>query len=258
MIEASATTAWYVYGIAEADAALDRLSGVGTICRGSLAALVSEVSLEEFDEAALPERLNDREWLERNARAHEDVLETAAAVTTVVPLRFGTIYRHPDQVAQMLDERAEELAATLGRVRGHIELGVKMWADPDVIAHSLSESEAPSTGGQGAAYLQRRRQEQERARDLATLCADLAGGAHARLSAVAAAAVANRPQPKELTGRTETMLLNGAYLVPDGDDRLRRAVEELAAEHAQLGVEYEITGPWPPHNFAQLPEETAE
>ena len=31
------------------------------------------------------------------------------------------------------------------------------------------------------------------------------------------------------------MLLNGAYLVRDGDDRLRREVERLAAEHAELG-----------------------
>jgi hypothetical protein len=46
------------------------------------------------------------------------------------------------------------------------------------------------------------------------------------------------------------MLLNGAYLVRDGDDGLRREVERLAAEHAELGLEYELTGPWPPHNFA--------
>jgi hypothetical protein len=250
VIGASAATAWYVYGIAEADPALERMPGVGTICRGSLAALVREVPLEEFDEAVLPERLNDREWLERNARAHEDVLESAAAVTTVVPLRFGTIYRHPDQVAQMLDERAEELATTLERVRGHVEFGVKVWANLDAIAGSLDASAGdPAAGGQGAAYLQRRRQEQERARELAALCVDLAGEAHARLSAVAADAVANRPQPAELTGRSEAMLLNGAYLVAEGDDRLRGEVERLAAGHAELGIEYELTGPWPPHNF---------
>src|SRR5207302_9084304 len=113
-----------------ADPALERLPGVEIIRRGSLAALVREVPLEDFDEAILPERLNDRAWLERNARAHEDVLEAAAAITTVVPLRFGTIYRSPDQVAKLLDERAGELAATLDRVRGHVALGRKAWADP--------------------------------------------------------------------------------------------------------------------------------
>ena len=65
------------------------------------------------------------------------------------------------------------------------------------------------------------------------------------------AAVANRPQPRELTGRSEAMLLNGAYLVRAGDDLLRGEVERLATEHSSNGVEYELTGPWPPHNFAE-------
>jgi hypothetical protein len=46
------------------------------------------------------------------------------------------------------------------------------------------------------------------------------------------------------------MVLNGAYLVPAGDERLRGEVERLAAEHSELGLEYELTGPWPAHNFA--------
>jgi gas vesicle protein GvpL/GvpF len=255
VIETSTATAWYVYGIAEADSALERIPGVAVICRGSLAALVREVPLDDFDETVLPERLNDRDWLETNAREHEGVLESAAAVTTVVPLRFGTIYRHPDQVVQMLDDRADELAATLERVRGHIELGVKVWADLDETTRSLgTAADEPAAPGQGAAYLQRRRQEQERSRELSALCADLAGEAHARLSAVSAGAVANRPQPSELTGRSDAMLLNGAYLVRKNDDRLEREVERLAAEHAELGLEYELTGPWPPHNFAEPPE----
>ena len=106
MIEAPAGTAWYVYGVAEDDPALERLDGVELIRRGDLAAIVREVPLAEYGETVLPERLNDREWLERNARAHEDVLQGAAAVTAVVPLRFGTIYRSREHVGQMLGERS--------------------------------------------------------------------------------------------------------------------------------------------------------
>ena len=64
----------------------------------------------------------------------------------------------------------------------------------------------------------------------------------------------NRPQPRELTGRSETMLLNGAYLGPRRGRRASREVERLADEHAELGLEYELTGPWPPHNFTGEPE----
>jgi hypothetical protein len=250
VIDAPACTAWYVYGVAEDEVALSRLEGVELIRRGRLTAVVREVPLDEYDEAALPERLNDRAWLERNARAHEDVLQSAAAITTIVPLRFGAIYRSRTQVGQMLDERRDEFLSTLERVRGHVELGVKVWADKQMLERTFATDEEPSAGGAGAAYLQRRRREQQLSRGLAVRCAQLAEESHTRLSAVASAAVANRPQPRELTGRSEPMLLNGAYLVRDGDDGLRREVERLATEHAPLGLEYELTGPWPPHNFA--------
>ncbi len=143
MIEAPAGTAWYVYGVAEDDPALERLDGVELIRRGDLAAIVREVPLSEYDETVLPERLNDREWLERNARAHEDVLQGAAAVTAVVPLRFGTIYRSREHVGQMLGERSGEFAETLERVRGHVELGVKAWVDLDALEQTLAAEQDP-------------------------------------------------------------------------------------------------------------------
>jgi gas vesicle protein GvpL/GvpF len=250
VIEAPAGTAWYVYGVAEDDPALGQLRGIELIRHGTLTAIVREVPLEEYGESALPERLNDREWLERNVRAHEEVLQGAAAATAVVPLRFGTIYRSREHVGEMLGERAGEFAEAIERVRGHVELGVKAWMDPDALERMLAAGDVPAPGGgAGAAYLQQRAREQERSRELEARCAELAEEAHRRLSAAAVADVVNRPQPRELTGRSEVMLLNGAYLVREGDDRLRGEVERLAAEHADLGIEYELTGPWPPHNF---------
>jgi hypothetical protein len=253
VIEAPAGTAWYVYGVAEDDPALERLDGVELIRQGNLVAIVRVVPLEDYDEAVLPERLNDREWLERNARAHEEVLQGAAAVTAVVPLRFGTIYRSREHVGEMLGERGAEFAEALERVRGHVELGVKAWVDLRAFEQTLAAGDQPVAGGAGAAYLQQRAMEQERSRELSDRLTELADEAHRRLSAVAVADVVNRPQPRELTGRSEAMLLNGAYLVPDGDDGLHREVGRLAAEHAGLGVEYELTGPWPPHNFTEQP-----
>lgn len=250
MIEAPPGTAWYVYGVAEDDPELARLEGVELIRQGGLTAVAREVPLDEYDEAVLPERLNDRNWLEQNARAHEEVLQGAAALAAVVPLRFGAIYRSRDQVLRMLDERASEFRATLDRVRGHVELGVKAWVDLPALERAVGGEELPTADSTGAAYLQRRRVERERSREAAARCAELAEEAHRRLSAIAVAAVANRPQSRELTGRTDSMLLNGAYLVRSGDDELHREVERLAAEHSAEGVEYELTGPWPPHNFA--------
>jgi hypothetical protein len=251
---ASTGTAWYVYGVAEAGAGLER-AGTELVVDGRLAALVGEVPLDEFAEEELPQRLNDREWLERTARAHEDALAAAAAVGAVVPLRFGTVYRDRDDVAALLRARRHELESALDRVRGRVELGVKAWLDRGRLVGALGGATGSDAGdGSGRAYLQRRQDEQRLTATVSACSAELAGEAHERLCATAVDGRANRPQPPELSGRREPMLLNGAYLVEGDGEELRAEVERLASEHAALGVEYELTGPWPPHNFVDLDE----
>jgi hypothetical protein len=76
---------------------------------------------------------------------------------------------------------------------------------------------------------------------------------HDHLSSHAAETVVNPLQSKELTGRKEAMVLNGAYLV--AEEKLvafRTELESLAEEYSDLGFSYEMTGPWPPYNFVSI------
>ena len=237
MIAAPETTAWYVYGVVDASAKIgaDQLRLIG---EGPLAAVVSEVPLSEFGEEELAQRLNDRAWLEEHARAHEDVLQRLAAVAAVVPFRFGAIYRELDDVSVLLRERRGELSAALERVRGRIELGVKAWADRDRFEAALGDAlPEPSSG---RAYLERRRTEHERAGRVGAQLGDIARDAHARLLRHAVEGVANRPHPRELTGR---------------DEALAGEAAALDAEHGARGIAFEVTGPWPPHNFVEPRDE---
>jgi hypothetical protein len=236
VIGAPATTAWYVFGVVPSDAAPPH--GTYLVERGPLAAVAAEVSLAEFGEDVLPERLNDRHWLEEKVRVHEAVLQAFVGVAPVVPLRFGALYRDLGDVRRLLDERGGSFAAALEHVSGCKELGVKAWYEPSAV-------ERPAATG-GRAYLERRRGELSSARDAGALAA----AAHEQLAAMAVDAVANRLQPRELSGRDERMLLNGAYLVADGDERFEAELARLAEAHAAAGVRYELTGPWPPFNFA--------
>lgn len=232
-------TAWYVFGVvSSADAA--RL-GLPALEADGLAALVAPVPLAEFGEDVLPERLNDRAWLEERARAHQEILQDVSASATVVPFRFGTIYREPTDVRTMLDERRDVLGASLDRVRGYVEIGVKAWA-----ASADRGSEEPAESG--SAYLRQRLDSLERSRSGSSVLADAAAGAHARLLRHAVEGVANRPQPPELTGRRERMILNGAYLV-SAPEELHDEVAALSKSYAGLGITFELTGPWPPYNF---------
>jgi hypothetical protein len=244
VIETASGSAWYVYGVVRVDDAA-AVPGVDVVSFGGLAALVGAVSLDEFGEDVLPTRLNDREWLEEKARAHEEVLLDAAASSPVVPLRFGTIYRDRTEVEALLHDRAEYFADALGRVDGRCEIGVKAWAAPP------TEERAAAAPG-GRAYLEERRAQRQRAEAGSVERSEVAADAHRRLLAVSEDGVVNRPQPRELTGRSETMILNGAYLVRRGDTAAADQVARLQREYEALGYTFELTGPWPPHNFVDV------
>jgi hypothetical protein len=255
--------ALWAYCVAGAGAALpDRLPGVAAeheveqIEHGELCALVSRVPLDEFAEEALRRNLNDFDWLERVARAHEAILERALAGATIVPLRLCTIFADEQGVRRMLDEQQRALARALEALDGREEWAVKLLVERaglEAAARARSAEgqvadEEPT--GSGAAYLQRRRLDRE-VRDVADrLAADVADDVHARLQDWAVDAVLNAPQNPELSGHEGDMLLNGAYLVESGKaPRLRELVAELENRHRGLGARLELSGPLPAYNF---------
>ena len=81
--------------------------------------------------------------------------------------------------------------------------------------------------------------------------AETAEAIHLALQGRARAARLLAAQDPKLTGRAERMILNGAYLVPDGERRpFQKCVEELRERHPQAILE--VAGPWPPYSFTSL------
>ena len=240
-----AAAALYVYGVVSASTQPDG-TGIGArpvelVAEGDVGALASSVPAGEFGEAALRERLEDRAWLERTAREHEEALERALAGTAVIPFRLCTVYESRDGLREFLSAHGPALASLLRRFDGRVELGVKAY-----FAEAPAATAEPQSGRE---YLLRRQREREAAEEAARFKVECARASHERLAAAAEEARANPPQPPELSGRTDEMLLNGAYLVRRDDGRLTDAVAELESLYGPRGVTYEITGPWPPYNF---------
>ena len=233
---------WYLYGVV-GDQPERPAPDVLVLREGAVAGLASRVSLAEFDEAALPQRLADAAWLEEKIRAHEQVLESALAVGPVVPCRFCTVYRDERELRRFLADRADVLSSALDRLQGRVELGVKAFAT----------AAAPSQAGEaesGRAYLEARRREKQAREELRETRAAIAHDLHRRLVAAAEDGVLLDLQSRELSGRDAEMIFNGSYLVSD-----RARFEDALAEAVPEGFDLELTGPWPPYNF--VPEELA-
>lgn len=238
-------TGWYLYGIVASRGeppvagGVDPRHQVVALAEGPVAGIASQVSLTEFDEATLPERLSDAEWLEQKIRAHQQVLEAALARGAVLPCRFCTVYRDEHDLRQFLSQRADALRDALARVEGRVELGVKAFAD-GVPADEAAEAES------GRAYMEARRREQQAREDFARSRADIAARLHERLLAAAEDGVMLDLQSRDASGRDAEMVFNGAYLVADRG-RFEDALVAVAREREDVGLE--LTGPWPPYNF---------
>jgi hypothetical protein len=261
--EAPEVLAHYVYGIARtgSDAVPEGIDGIAegrapfAVEHGRLTAIVSLVPLNEFGEDELHENLNDVEWLEHTARAHESVLGAALAASTVVPLRLCTIYRDEDHVRQMLDREGAVFEDALHRLEGKTEWGVKLIAEPGALEQaSLRDRESPESGSlsRGAAYMKSKSRQAQAREEADRTAEEWSELVHRRVGARAAEALLNPLQNPELSGHTGEMLLNGVYLVEDADEgAFRDEVSELAAEFEALGASVELTGPWPPYNFVK-------
>ncbi len=224
-------------------------SAVRPLSAAGLMAVVGSVTQSEFGETALRQNLEDLDWLERTARAHHEVIETVAKERPVVPMRLATVYSSDEAAAGMLRERAADLRQALTRLAGCGEWGVKahVAVPDDGTDGQQPETDDPATGP-GVAYLRRRRAQLAARQDAREEAIASAQAVHAELDRLSASARLYPPQSPEIAGRSGSMILNAAYLVPDDRaEEFGATVTELAARHAALQLT--LTGPWPAYSF---------
>jgi hypothetical protein len=256
---------YYVYGVAWADEAglpndlqgVDPKHGPTLIDHGDLVAIASRVSLSEFGEEPLHENLNDVEWLEEKARAHEHVLDRVLSRMPVVPMRLCTIYRGEAQVREVLEREHDVFADALRRLEGKTEWGVKLIAEPGAVqkaADDAAGNAGPSDAelSEGAAYMREKGRAARRRGVADRIAESWAQDVHDRVSAHAVEALLNPLQNPEVSGHTGDMLLNGVYLVDDrAAAEFHSVIDELAGEYEPRGARVQLTGPWPPYNFVK-------
>jgi hypothetical protein len=243
-----AETATYVYGVVPAsDRTVIEANGVGReetdvrrITQDSVAALVSDLAAGALVAA-------------RDLRAHWRVLEEAAARTTVLPVRFGTVMESDEAVKDdFLRPDSERLAVVLAELEGKVQLSIKGFYDEELLLRQIVQ-ENPAVARmrrrvqglpEAASYYDRislgelvaAEVDQRRARDAELVLR--------RLEPIAEAAKAEPPTAKD--GALDT-----AFLVRrDRVDAFSEVVQQVAAELGDR-VRIRYVGPLPPYGFAE-------
>ncbi len=164
--------------------------------------------------AALCAPAEERELTPEALWEHERLVEALMEQRDVLPVRYGTRVRDEEEAARAIGEREAELAEALDKVRGAVELSVRV----------IGDRPPPASGTE---FIRGRA-------EVAAL--------HERLSLVARDS-ARRP------ARAVGELMRAAYLVDRGAvDDFVALVERLQAE-ADGGLRLLCTGPWPPYSF---------
>jgi Gas vesicle synthesis protein GvpL/GvpF len=254
-------TAWYLYAIVRSDD-LARTVGVAdlagvedrpveVVSMDNLAAVTAEVPVDGFRASGDDPDLSADGWLHKAVRAHEHVLERLCVQVTALPLRFGALYPSRDQVRAVLRARAEHLHAELDRVDGAAEWGVRARAPEPV--HGREEPPSAEDASDGTQWMLRRRQASQKREHARLLRANIAAeidndlSPHARETVIRACSRQGDPA---------AVAFDAVYLVPrSAQNRFHEAVDAVAARHADEGLRMEVTGPWPPYHFVQIPTE---
>ena len=256
------TTLVYLYAVLghSLDVSLTGIDGqpIRWVEGDHLAAAVSDVPGEDFEEEPLNANVRDMAWLGPRAVAHQDVNASLfEASTAIVPLAFGTVFRDDARVRQLLIEQVTRLQAQLERVRDCAEWVVALHAlrEPGADEVATDSPQVQSLRQQieasppGRAHLLRRQ--------LSTLERDEArriqGEAGAQILASlrsAAVDVFQEPLPSDAVERP---LLRASVLVRrDAEAIFMDEVEHLRERWPEPAYRLLLTGPWPPYRFAGL------
>ena len=180
-----------------------------------------------------------------NLWKHEAVVEALLADRAVLPVRFGTLLADEAAAQASLAQHYAAFVANLGRVRGRVELSVRvLWDDVEGGAGTADRSKHTvyrGAGMDGRSYLLARLEEERQTRVRRQRGQVLAAELHTSLAALAAESTCQ-------VLITPRMLLVAAYLVErERMTAFQRMVNALKSTHPTLDLL--CTGPWPPYSF---------
>lgn len=170
---------------------------------------------------------------------HEDVIESLMDRRAVLPVRFGTVLPSHLDVVDMLCRRYTAFSEDLGRLRGCIEIGVRVLSRAGQDAPVAPP--APAVEGPGTAFLRAKLAGRRGRERLHAGLLERARDARQSLDRFAQASRLDR-------GSMDADSISIAFLVPRANvEAFRLAVGEFA--ESQAAITLLCTGPWPPYSF---------
>jgi hypothetical protein len=237
-------------------AGVDSRFEIELVREGAVAAVASRVGLDRFDPSRLQgNTAEDVRWLSQIAARHDDIIRRASAAATVLPLRLGTLFQSLASLRNTLVRQQMRISALLDRLDDRREWTAKLYRetfpDGDTSLHAVPPPPHFPLGARtGTEYLARKRSQLEDRQAARAAGQQTVHAIQGRLAAKAEDWRTIRTLSKQLTGRSEEMLSNSAFLVHRAAQESWLAEAERARQDVRSGgLLLELSGPWPPYHF---------
>jgi hypothetical protein len=213
----------YLYAITESD----RIPAIEGLRRATLTAVGEPGLLAVVSAHDELEPDQDDLW------THEQVVEGLTAGGPVLPMRFGSWLPDEPAVHAFLSERRQALEEAFERVRGAVELSVRVAIGPAPEGRDQTAADDQATDS-GTAYLLDRLKVERNQKEVTQQI-------HRPLASLARASTSWSGEPPRRHWKA-------AYLV--SRDRIEEFIEQIDRLDSELsGGAVICTGPWPPYSF---------
>ena len=197
--------------------------------------------------------ITELEPTDENALSHMDIITRIMEQTTILPTKFGTVFRNIDSVNKCLEKIYPQVKQELQKLDGKIEMGVKVtWPSDKALSHvkktnkSIQEMEQRlESKSQGRRYLLRVKLEDLIKQEMNKQADRCSMEIFKEITKISDDSVQNRP--------VGDLILNGAFLISDDFiDKFKDDILQIQEKYRDLGLEFSITGPWPLFNFTSI------
>ncbi|MEI6060749.1 MAG: GvpL/GvpF family gas vesicle protein [Bacteroidota bacterium] len=254
----------YVYCIAKCPFSIK--TGFGSLFLESLkfddfAVVIKYLSQCDFSEENRKKNLPDRSWIEINSSEHTRVISRIMESVTVIPFQSGAIFHTSDSLGKYIRENSEMLDENFRQIEGKKEWSVKVYFDRKAMCDRIDElsSEASALEKQimasmpFKAFLLKRQKDVLVESEIDRLGKLRGQEYYEEFRKLSESALPSNLLPKEFTGKTETMILNAAFLVrKDKSADFEAAAHILGTRDGNSGFTFDVTGPWPPFSFVPV------
>ncbi len=256
----------YIYCIADSPLRPEEVSGQETIkslAFGKFYAIVKCVSPDNFSEENLKRNFSDLAWIDIHAREHIRIIGEVMKNSTVIPFKFGTIFNSAESLGGFIKDYSESLAENIEHLKDREEWSVKIYCDRPVLNRQIvgisddvrNLEEEIQKSMPGKAFLLKRKKVELVEKEVEKIMQVCGQSCYDELVEISLTTKINNILPKELTERTDDMILNvSCFINKDRVNEFLGVVEQSQEKYKNTGLAVEVTGPWPPFSFINIKE----